>query len=114
MTKSPDTRFPRARRFGARLRYGVLFAGIATLFLGLIAYQLVISHRAARSAAIVNATNLVTILESKLEVELRAAERTVAMFAREIESETMRPESADPPSWIASAWNSHPRRLSTW
>jgi signal transduction histidine kinase len=78
-----------------RVRYGVLFAIIATLFLELIAYQLVISHRAARSAAIVNATNLVTILESKLEVELRAAERTVTLFAREIEPETMRSESAE-------------------
>ena len=89
------TRLTCARRFGAPVRHGALFAIIATLFLGLIAYQLSISHQAARSAAIVNANNLVSILESKLEVELRAAERTVTMFAQEIDPEAMHPESAE-------------------
>lgn len=89
------TRLTFARRFGACARHGVLFTVIAALFIGLIAYQLSISHHAARSAAIVNANNLVSILESKLDVELRAAERTVTMFAQEIDPEAMRPESAE-------------------
>ncbi|MTW22519.1 sensor histidine kinase [Allochromatium palmeri] len=92
----PFTRFTRAQRRGSGARYGVLFAVIAVLFLGLIASQLMVSHRAARATAITTATNLSLVLESKLSADLRAAERNVTMIAREIDHDAMRSESAAP------------------
>ena len=75
-------------------KYGLPFLGIAVLFLVLVVYQIYAMRLTARAAAVTNANNLALVLESKLNDEFAAAERTVSAMVAAIEPDAMRPEMA--------------------
>ena len=67
-----------------RVKYGLTVLAIAVLFLALVGYQMYATLLTAQSAAAVNAQNLALVLESKLNNDFAAAERTVAFMAAEV------------------------------
>ena len=78
-----------------RAAFGLLFGAIAALFVGLVAYQIYVTHQAADAAAVTNVNNLALVLESKLTDEFAAAQRTVSAMVSSIEPDAMHPELAE-------------------
>lgn len=88
-----ETNEPSSRNRRAAL--GLLFGSIAALFVGLVAYQIYVTHQAAVAAAVTDVNNLALVLESKLTDEFAAAQRTVSAMASSIEPDAMHPELAE-------------------
>lgn len=76
-------------------KYRWFFLGTALPFLVLIAYQIYATHLTAKAATVTNANNLALVLESKLNSELVAAERTVAAMVSAMDPDAMRHGTAD-------------------
>ena len=78
-----------------RATLGLLFGAIAALFVGLVAYQIYVTHQAAVAAAVTDVNNLALVLESKLTDEFSAAQRTASAMVSDIEPDAMHPELAE-------------------
>jgi diguanylate cyclase (GGDEF)-like protein/PAS domain S-box-containing protein len=88
-----ETNEPSSRHRRAAL--GLLFGAIAALFVGLVAYQIYVTHQAAVAAAVTDVNNLALVLESKLTDEFAAAQRTASAMVSNIEPDAMHPELAE-------------------
>ncbi|MFA7280417.1 MAG: PAS domain S-box protein [Sterolibacterium sp.] len=71
------------------LKYGLIFLGIAVLFLTLIAFHIYSSYLTTQASAETNAKNLSLLLQSKLSHEFEDAAQTVTSAAAEIDRDAM-------------------------
>ncbi len=76
------------------LKYGLIFLGIAVLFLTLIAFHIYSSYLTTQASAETNAKNLSLLLQSKLSHEFEDAAQTVTSAAAEIDRDAMHLERA--------------------